>query len=141
MQLGVAGHSAFPSVRASMADPARFSRALDVAYVACAVATGAVCAVGYWYWGDSAHVLVTTDFERHSPYAAYTLWGFGIQHVVELLIAVNVGTKVPLYVIALQDIVTASLGRAVQRGDAAVRPPPPDLAPSPAWSKSAGVIG
>lgn len=108
-----------------MADTAKFPAALNIAYAACAVATGTVCAVGYWYWGDSAHVLVTTDFEAHSPYAAYTLRGFGIQHAVETLVAVNVGTKVPLYVIALQDIVSASLSRGERPRESAVRPPPP----------------
>eukprot|EP00892_Ulva_mutabilis_P008914 jgi/Ulvmu1/6395/UM003_0023.1 len=120
--LGVAGHSAFPSVRASMASTRQFSTALNVAYVACAVATGVVCGVGYWYWGDSAHVLVTTDFERHSPYGAFTLRGWGIQSAVEVLIALNVGTTVPLFVFALTDILQASIGRD-QAGSATIRRP------------------
>lgn len=56
MQLSVAGHSCFPSVRASMADPQQFPAALNIAYVIICVVVGGVGGVGYWYWGDSAQV-------------------------------------------------------------------------------------
>lgn len=56
VQLSVAGHSTFPSVRARMVDASLFPAALDGAYaITCAVACS-IAGVGYWYWGDSAQV-------------------------------------------------------------------------------------
>lgn len=56
VQLTVAGHSTFPSVRSKMADPALFPAALNGAYVITCIVVCSIGGVGYWYWGDSAQV-------------------------------------------------------------------------------------
>ena len=105
VQLSVAGHSTFPSVRASMANPKDFPRALNIAYSLMATVLVAIAAVGYWYWGNLAHVLVTEDFQLHSPYSHINLApSFGIHQAVQALVVLNVVTTLPLLVLSLQDL-------------------------------------
>lgn len=106
VQLSVAGHSTFPSVRAGMAEPRRFTSALNWTYVATAGILGCMTSIGYWYWGAGAHTLVTRDFDLHSPYTHLTIGGsFGIHTAVDALVVLNVVTTLPLLVLSLQDIV------------------------------------
>lgn len=104
MALAVAGHSTFPSVRNKMADASLFPTALDGAYTITCIVVCSIGGVGYWYWGDSAQILVTDDFEAHSPYTTLKVMGMGIHHIVQALVALNVGTTVPLLLLPLVDI-------------------------------------
>ena len=105
VQLSLAGHSTYPSVRASMAEPHRFSEALNWAYVTMAAVLGTMAAVGYWYWGAHAHTLVTQDFDLQSPYMHLVLGkGLGVHKVVEALIIMSLVTRVPMLLLALQDV-------------------------------------
>jgi Transmembrane amino acid transporter protein len=105
VQLSLAGHSTYPSVRASMAQPHRFAEALNWAYLVMFAILGAITTCGYWYWGSLAHTLVTEDFETHSPYVRFTIGnGFGIHKCVEALVVLNMLTRVPLFVLSLQDL-------------------------------------
>ena len=127
LQLAVAGHSTFPSVRAGMAEPRLFTSALTWTYLATAVILICMTSIGYWYWGDGAHTLVTRDFDLHSPYTHLTIGGnFGVQTVVEGLVVLNVVTTLPLLVLSLQDIVhsffTAEERSGHPHGAAPVRP-------------------
>ena len=105
VQLSLAGHSTFPSVRASMAEPRRFADALNCAYVIMFGILAVMAYCGYWYWGNLSHTLVTQDFETHSPYSKFTIGnGFGIHKCVEALVVLNMLTRVPLFVLSLQDL-------------------------------------
>jgi hypothetical protein len=117
MQLSLSGHSTFPSVRAGMAEPWRFATALNWAYTAMAVTLTAITTIGYWYWGSTAHTLVTEDFDLSSPYARYTIGGVvGIHKVVEVIVILNIGTTVPLLVLSLQDILHSFFSTEEQSG-------------------------
>ena len=54
-------------------------------------------------------VLVTDDFASHSPYRGMEVYGLGIRHVVDLLVALNVATTVPLVVLPLEDVLLSVL--------------------------------
>lgn len=66
LQLSVAGHSTFPSVRARMADAALFPAALDGAYAITCIVACSIGGVGYWYWGDSAQVCSRRNWTKHT---------------------------------------------------------------------------
>ena len=80
--------------------------------------------------------MVTDDFEAHSPYMTWHVMGIGIHHIVQALVALNVGTTVPLLLLPLVDILQSVLA-AARQGDSA-----PDVAtgtlppPSPLLSIS-----
>jgi hypothetical protein len=70
-----------------------------------AVVLVTISSIGYWYWGNSAHTLVTKDFEEHSPYMHLTIGrGFGIHKAVDAIVVLNVATTLPLLVLSLQDL-------------------------------------
>lgn len=54
-------------------------------------------------------ILVTDDFDNHSPYMSLNVMGIGIHHIVQALVALNVGTTVPLLLLPLVDILQSVL--------------------------------
>ena len=89
-----------------MAEPRSFPRALNIAYGLMTAVLVAIASVGYWYWGNLAHVLVTRDFELHSPYSRVELLPHvGIQLAVQALVVLNVATTLPLLLLSFQDLV------------------------------------
>ena len=60
-------------------------------------------------------VLVTDDFAWHSPYMSMHVGPFGIRHVIELLVALNVATTIPLVILPLEDILMSVLCRPAAR--------------------------
>jgi hypothetical protein len=64
-----------------------------------------VLSVAYWYWGDLAETLVLQDFELHSLYKLLAvLGGFGVQTCLDILILVNILSRLPVFILAFQDI-------------------------------------
>jgi hypothetical protein len=104
-----------------MKNPGAFTLALNGAYAMAFVVLSCISLIGYWYWGDGANVLVTTDFEEHSPYTRFQVGGVGIHKVVEVIVALNCATTAPLLVLSLHDISVAMLVPAVEHGVREVR--------------------
>eukprot|EP00891_Asterochloris_glomerata_P009030 jgi/Astpho2/9030/fgenesh1_pg.00133_%23_58_t len=124
--VSVSGHSSLPVLRNSMAKPQDFSRVLALAFSAMALLCGCdfprvvtlafsamallygcVSAAGYYYWGNGALTLVTSDLALHSPFARNGR--LPVDKLVDACILVNVFTTYPSLVLVMQDMVVSVL--------------------------------
>lgn len=55
---------------------------------------------------------MTDDFDLHSPYMNFNVMGLGIHHIVQVLVALNVGTTIPLLLLPLVDILQSVFATA-----------------------------
>ena len=71
---------------------------------------GAVAALGYYYFGNSAHTLVTTDLARNSPFTGHYLIvpGLTVDKLVALSILMNAYSTYPSLVLVMQVSCTCS---------------------------------
>ena len=65
---------------------------------------GTVAALGYWYFGKSAHTLITTDLARNSPFTGHYLLlpGLTADKLVALCILLNAYSTYPSLVLVMQ---------------------------------------
>jgi hypothetical protein len=54
-------------------------------------------------------VLVTADFQEHSPYRTFFVAGVGIHHIIQLLVILNLATTLPLLLLSLEDVLLSAL--------------------------------
>eukprot|EP00887_Chlorella_sp_A99_P000056 scaffold16.g56.t1 len=110
--LSASGHSTLPALRAAMARPAAFPAALRAAFGGLLVIYGVVAATGYWYFGEAASPLITTDIALNSAYAG------SVDRLLAALVAVNAFSKFPPLVLCLQDMCLsgAPAGRSARHG-------------------------
>ena len=71
--VSVSGHSSLPALRSSLADPAAFPAVLNAAFLAMAAAYGATAMAGYFYFGDAASPVVTSNLAADAPFAGAPL--------------------------------------------------------------------
>lgn len=65
---------------------------------------GTVAALGYYYFGSSAHTLLTTDLARNSPFTGhcFLLPGLTADKLVALCIMLNAYSTYPSLVLVMQ---------------------------------------
>ena len=65
---------------------------------------GTVAALGYYYFGSSAHTLLTTDLARNSPFIGHYLLlpGLTADKLVALCIMLNASSTYPSLVLVMQ---------------------------------------
>lgn len=65
---------------------------------------GAVAGLGYYYFGSSAHTLLTTDLARNSPFTGHYLLlpGMTVDKLVSLSILLNAYSTYPSLVLVMQ---------------------------------------
>lgn len=81
-----------------------FDHVLTLAFSTMLVLYGTVAACGYYYWGWSAHELVTSDLELNSPWSGVALAGSGLtlDRLVSGCILVNAATTYPSLLMVIQ---------------------------------------
>lgn len=99
----VSGHSTFPSVRATLADPHRFRLVIYNSFTIMLLAYGAIAAVGYWYFGDGLHPLVINNMVNGSVYSKLRVLGsLDIGRFTSLLVGFRAYTVFPAVIVVLQ---------------------------------------
>lgn len=73
---------------------------VTLAFSAMALLYGCVSAAGYYYWGNGALTLVTSDLALHSPFARNGR--LPVDKLVDACILVNVFTTYPSLVLVMQ---------------------------------------
>ncbi|PSC72470.1 Vacuolar amino acid transporter 1 [Micractinium conductrix] len=104
--LSSTAHSTLPALRIAMRQPVRFPLALGGAFSAMLVCYTSVAACGYWYFGDSASPLVTTDLATNSYFTGGRL---PIDRMLAAFVLVTSITKYPGLVLCLQDMLLSAL--------------------------------
>lgn len=109
--ISVSGHSSLPVLRNSMARVQDFDSVLNLSFGLMLGVYGAVAALGYYYFGNSAHTLVTTDLARNSPFTGHYLIlpGLTVDKLVALSILMNAYSTYPSLVLVMQDMVVSIL--------------------------------
>lgn len=109
--VSVSGHSSLPVLRNSMATPQDFDTVLNISFSLMLGVYAAVAALGYYYFGSSAHTLVTTDLARNSPFTGHHLLlpGLTVDKLVSLSILLNAYSTYPSLVLVMQDMIVSIL--------------------------------
>ncbi|KAL3142963.1 hypothetical protein ABBQ38_003248 [Trebouxia sp. C0009 RCD-2024] len=109
--MSVSGHSSLPVLRNSMAKPQEFDSVLNVSFSLMLGVYGTVAALGYYYFGSSAHTLLTTDLARNSPFTGhyFLLPGLTADKLVALCIMLNAYSTYPSLVLVMQDMIVSIL--------------------------------
>jgi len=81
-----------------------FDTVLNISFSLMLGVYGAVAALGYYYFGSSAHTLVTTDLARNSPFTGHYLLlpGLTVDKLVSLSILLNAYSTYPSLVLVMQ---------------------------------------
>lgn len=74
--VSVSGHSSLPALRNSMARASDFDAVLNFSFLAMLSIYGSVAGIGYYYFGDAASDLITTDLAINSPFTGHYLGKF-----------------------------------------------------------------
>lgn len=104
--LSCSAHTTLPALRSSMAKPTRFPAALAASFGIMFACYSAVAAAGYWYFGDGASPLVTTDLAINS---FYTFSRIPVDRLLAVLVLVSGLTKYPALNMILQDMILSAL--------------------------------
>ena len=86
-----------------------FDTVLNISFSLMLGVYGAVAALGYYYFGSSAHTLLTTDLARNSPFSGhyFLLPGLTADKMVALSIMLNAYSTYPSLVLVMQVSPTA----------------------------------
>lgn len=99
----VSGHSTFPSVRATLADPQRFHQVIYNSFTIMLLSYGAIAAVGYWYFGDGLQPLIINNMVNGSVYSKLRWLGdLDVGRLTSLLVGFRAYTVFPAVVVVLQ---------------------------------------
>ena len=81
-----------------------FNKVLNISFSLMLGVYGSVAALGYYYFGSSAHTLVTTDLGRNSPFSGHHFLfpGWTVDKLVALSILLNAYTTYPSLVLVMQ---------------------------------------
>lgn len=105
--LSATAHSTLPALRTAMRKPAQFPLAISSAFTAMLAGYTTLAAVGYWYFGDSASPLVTTDLSTSSPYRHFRR--LPVDRGLAALVLLNTLCKYPSLNLVLQDMILSVL--------------------------------
>jgi vesicular inhibitory amino acid transporter len=125
--VSVSGHSSLPALRASMADPSAFPSVVNTAFTFMALLYGGVAAVGYFYFGDKARMVVTASLARDSPFAGRDLFsvpGLTLDGAVGAFVLLNAVTTYPALVMIVQETLWAAVAPARVANPRRLRPGP-----------------
>lgn len=104
--LGCSAHTTLPALRSAMHKPSQFPAALSVAFAVMWACYTSLAAAGYWYWGDAASPLVTTDLATNSYYVTRRV---PIDRLLAAFVLVNCLSKYPALNLILQDMLVSVL--------------------------------
>lgn len=81
-----------------------FDTVLNMSFSLMLIVYGTVAALGYYYFGSSAHTLLTTDLARNSPFTGHYLLlpGLTVDKLVSLSILLNAYSTYPSLVLVMQ---------------------------------------
>lgn len=81
-----------------------FDTVLNISFSLMLGVYGTVAALGYYYFGSSAHTLLTTDLARNSPFSGhyFLLPGLTADKLVALSIMLNAYSTYPSLVLVMQ---------------------------------------
>ena len=81
-----------------------FDKCLNISFALMLTIYGSVAALGYYYWGDLASVLITTDLAQRSPFTSHWLFlrALTVDNVVSWCILVNAYTTYPNLILVMQ---------------------------------------
>ena len=91
-----------------------FDTVLNISFSLMLGVYGTVAALGYYYFGSSAHTLLTTDLARNSPFSGhyFLLPGLTADKLVALSIMLNAYSTYPSLVLVMQVSLTLTLLKA-----------------------------
>ncbi|KAL4447326.1 hypothetical protein ABPG77_007359 [Micractinium sp. CCAP 211/92] len=105
--LSATAHSTLPALRTAMRKPSQFPLAIGSAFSVMLAGYTTLAAVGYWYFGDSASPLITTDLSTSSVYRSYSR--LPVDRGLAALVLVNTLCKYPSLNLVLQDMILSVL--------------------------------
>lgn len=81
-----------------------FDKVLNISFSLMLVVYGTVAGLGYYYFGDSAHTLVTTDLTLNSPFRGHNLLlpGLTVDKLVAACVLLNAYSTYPSLVLVMQ---------------------------------------
>ena len=81
-----------------------FDRVLNISFSLMLVVYGTVAGLGYYYFGNSAHTLVTTDLTLNSPFRGHALLlpGLTVDKLVAVCVLLNAYSTYPSLVLVMQ---------------------------------------
>ncbi|KAL4428159.1 hypothetical protein ABPG75_002248 [Micractinium tetrahymenae] len=104
--LSCSAHTTLPALRSAMRKPSEFPAALSISFSVMLACYSSLAAAGYWYWGDSASPLVTTDLATNSFYVTRRV---PVDRLLAVFVMVNCLSKYPALNLILQDMVLSIL--------------------------------
>jgi len=107
--IALSQHSALPSVRNSLARPESFRRVMVLSFAALVSLFMSVGAAGYFYFGTSAHEIITKDLDVTWIGRLQLLPGFSMNSLLILLVGLQGLTAIPMGIAVLQDTLWSML--------------------------------
>ncbi|KAL4443562.1 hypothetical protein ABPG75_011299 [Micractinium tetrahymenae] len=105
--LSATAHSTLPALRTAMRKPSQFPAAIGSAFSIMLAGYTTLAAVGYWYFGDAASPLITTDLSTSSVYRSFRR--LPVDRVLAAFVLVNTLCKYPSLNLVLQDMILSVL--------------------------------
>eukprot|EP00873_Tetraselmis_striata_P008942 jgi/Tetstr1/429206/TSEL_019158.t1 len=102
--IALSQHSALPTLRNSLADPSQFRTVMMISMSVLVFLFAAMGASGYYYFGTSAHEIITSDLQITWIGKVKLFPGFSMNSVLVLMVAIQGLCSIPPGIAVLQDM-------------------------------------